>query len=697
MIVIKKSGKRENFDDAKILAAVEKSAKRASKSLTEYQKRLLLDVVKANINKEITVDELHTVVEQALDKVDSEVAQSYRSYRDYKKCFITTMDEVFEKSRGLLYGVDRENANFDSNLISTKNSLIRGYLTKELYKNFFLAKEELAAIEDGYIYIHDLRDLIHGQINCCLFDIGNVLSGGFEMAGIRYKEPKGVLSALQVIGDITLSASAQQFGGFTLSSIDDVLLPYVEKSYTKHFKEAVKYDIHNADEYADEKVKEELKQGFKSLELKLNTVPSSRGDFAFTTVTFGNIPDDNYFDRYWKIEICKAILTTRMKGHGEHGIPVVFPKLVYLYSQQQHNKNKDQQELFDLGVKCSSKAQYPDWLSLDGDGYVAEIFKKTGKVISPMGCRAYLSDFKNEQGESIFVGRANIGAVSLHLPMIWKKSDGATFYKDLDYYLQLIRSIHVKRYEVLANQLCSTNPLGFCQGGLYGGNKKPSDKIGHDIVKAFTASFGITALNELNVLMEGCQIHESDRVKVNEVVDYILAKTESFKKEDGYLYALYGVPAESLAGTQREQFVKKFGIIDSVSDKTYLTNSFHTHVTCDISMFDKQDAEYELFHKINGGHIQYVRVLNKDNLDAIKQVVLRGMKMGFYQGINIASATCEDCGYVTNGLVEECAVCNSSNLTIISRACGYLSFYKQGGDTRFGKAKIDEIKDRISM
>ena len=163
------------------------------------------------------------------------------------------------------------------------------------------------------------------------------------------------------------------------------------------------------------------------------------------------------------------------------------------------------------------------------------------------------------------------------------------------------------------------------------------------------------------------------------------------------MYALYGVPAESLAGTQREQFVKKFGIIDGVSDKTYLTNSFHTHVTCDISMFDKQDAEYELFHKINGGHIQYVRVLNKDNLNAIKQVVLRGMKLGFYQGINIASATCEDCGYVTNGLVEECAVCGSGNLTIISRACGYLSFYKQGGDTRFGKAKIDEIKDRISM
>jgi len=312
-------------------------------------------------------------------------------------------------------------------------------------------------------------------------------------------------------------------------------------------------------------------------------------------------------------------------------------------------------------------------------------------------CRAYLSDFKGENGESVFIGRANIGAVALHLPMIWQKSEGKEFYKDLDYYLEMIRAFHKKRYDAIANQLCSSNPLGFCQGGLYKGTKKPSDKIGYDIIKSFTASFGITALNELNMLMEGKWLDNSDRRLVNEVIDYISDKIAQFKKEDGYLYALYAVPAESLAGTQREQFVKKFGIIEGVSDRAYLTNGFHTHVTCDISMFEKQDAEYELFHKINGGHIQYVRVLNKDNLEAIKQVVLRGMKMGFYQGVNIASATCEDCGHVTNGLAEKCEVCNSSNLTIISRACGYLSFYKQGGDTRFGDAKIAEIRERKSM
>jgi len=385
MLVVKKSGKKEDFNDAKILKAVEKSAKRASKELSEYQKRILIDTIKSEVGAEVLVSDLHHIVEQSLEKIDTEVAKSYKSYRDYKQCFISTMDEVFQKSKNLLYGVDKENANFDSNLISTKNSLIRGYLTKELYKTFFMSKEELQAIEDGYIYCHDLRDLLQNSINCCLFDVGNVMRGGFEMAGIQYSEPSGVLSALQVVGDITLVASAQQFGGFTVAELDKVLLPYVEKSVAKYQQDAIDFGIKDVCGYVDKRVDNEIRQGFQSLELKLNTVPSSRGDFAFTTITFGEIAETDPVKRKWQIEICKAILETRMKGHGKNNIPVVFPKLVYLYSQQQHKNNKDQQELFDLAIKCSSKAQYPDYLSLDGDGYVCDIYKTTGKVVSPMG------------------------------------------------------------------------------------------------------------------------------------------------------------------------------------------------------------------------------------------------------------------------------------------------------------------------
>lgn len=312
-------------------------------------------------------------------------------------------------------------------------------------------------------------------------------------------------------------------------------------------------------------------------------------------------------------------------------------------------------------------------------------------------CRAYLSDFKGENGESVFTGRANIGAVSLNLPMIWKESDGKHFYKDLDYYLEMGRNIHKKRYETLANTQCSSNPMAFCQGGLYKGNKKPTDKIGYDIVESFTSSFGITALNELSVLAEGKQLHEGSGEFANEVMDYLNDKINQFKKEDGFLYALYYTPAESLCGTQLQQFRKRYGVINNVSDKEYFSNGFHTHVSADITPFEKQDLEYGLFHKGNGGHIQYCRYNNPDNTEAIKNTVLRAMDYGFYEGVNFDLTICEDCGFRPEVEVDACPKCDSENIMSLSRACGYISYKKIHGDTRFNDAKLAEINDRVSM
>lgn len=426
--------------------------------------------------------------------------------------------------------------------------------------------------------------------------------------------------------------------------------------------------------------------------MKLNTVPCSRGDTAFVAISFGNVNGD--VDCHLQRIICEEILHVRMTGQG-NGSPVVFPKLIYLHSKEQH-QDPQQLALFDKAIECTSKAMYPDYLSLDS-GYVGDIFHKTGKVISPMGCRAYLSDFVDENGEHLFEGRANIGAVSLNLPMIWKKSDGASFYQDLDFYMGLSRAFLRNRYDVVANTKCSTNPLAFTQGGLYKGTKSPSDKIGMDIVKSFTASFGITSLNELNVLIQGSALHETKSNAVNEIVDYIADKVQKFREEDGFLYALYGTPAESLAGTQLQQFRKKFGVIEGVSDKEYFTNSFHCHVSADITPFEKQDMEYELFHKINGGHIQYCRVDDRTNLPAIKAIVQRGMDMGFYQGINFDLVTCEECGYHPKTVVDLCPGCGSDDVTVIARTCGYISYFKQKGDTRFNQSKYAEIQDRKSM
>ena len=226
-------------------------------------------------------------------------------------------------------------------------------------------------------------------MNCCLFDVQNVLSGGFEMGNIWYNEPKTLDTAFDVIGDIVLSAASQQYGGFTVPSVDYILEPYAEKSYKKYIEKYLKLGIDKetaeAEAYAD--VCKEMEQGFQGWEYKFNTVASSRGDYPFITVTAGTATG-----RFAKLATI-TMLNVRRKGQGkaEHKKPVLFPKIVFLYDENLHGPGKELEDVFEAGVKCSAKTMYPDWLSLTGKGYIASMYKQYGKIISPMGCRAFLS------------------------------------------------------------------------------------------------------------------------------------------------------------------------------------------------------------------------------------------------------------------------------------------------------------------
>ena len=319
-------------------------------------------------------------------------------------------------------------------------------------------------------------------------------------------------------------------------------------------------------------------------------------------------------------------------------------------------------------------------------------------------CRAYLSPYYKDGGmypahdkdEPIFISRANIGAITLHLCLIYQeaKVNGQNFFELLDKYLEMIRKLHLRTYEYLGKMKASTNPLAYTQGGFLGGNLDYNDEIA-PILDSFTASFGYTALNELCQLHYGKSIVEDNSFAV-EVIDYINDKIEKYKKEDKRLYALYATPAESLVGLQVQQFRKRFGIIKNVSDKEYMSNGFHAHVSEDITPFQKQDAEFELFHKSNGGHITYTRYNIDYNLDAIKTTVRRGMSYGFYQGVNLALSTCEDCGHKELDM-DSCPKCGSFNLTKIDRMNGYLSYSRVKGDSRLNDSKMAEIAERKSM
>ena len=452
--------------------------------------------------------------------------------------------------------------------------------------------------------------------------------------------------------------------------------------------------------YAMAKVKRDYEQGFQGIEYKLNTVGSSRGDYPFITMTFGlgTLP----FEKMASI----TFLEVHKRGQGKEGNkkPVLFPKLVFLYDEELHGEGKPLHDVFEAGIDCSCKTMYPDWLSLTGDSYVSDIYKKYKKVISPMGCRAFLSPYyerggfnpADEEDSPVFVGRFNIGAVSLHLPMILAKSrrENRDFYEVLDYYLEMIRRIHCRTYDYLGEMRASINPVMFCQGGFYGGNLNPDDKI-KPILESATASFGYTALNELQFLYNGKSVREDGQFAL-EVLSYINDKIKEFKEEDNHLYAIYGTPAENLCGLQIEQFRKEFGIIEGVSDRPYVSNSFHCHVTEEMSPIEKQDKEKRFWDLSNGGKIQYVRHTLDYNREAVKSLVLRAMKMGFYEGVNLSLAYCDDCGHEELEM-NVCPKCGSSNLTKIDRMNGYLSYSRVKGDTRLNSAKMAEISERKSM
>ncbi len=703
--VVKKDGTKEEFNVKKVLAAISKSAERAMITFSRAEKNFICEFVEEKAEEMdqelIPIAQMHNIVEGALDKVNPLVAKSYRDYRNYKQDFVRMLDDVYKKSQSIMYIGDKENSNTDSALVSTKRSLIFNELNKSLYQKFFMTVEELQACREGYIYIHDMsarRD----TMNCCLFDVKAVLTGGFEMGNLWYNEPKTLDVAFDVIGDIVLSAASQQYGGFTVPSVENILAPYAEKSYAKYLEKYRKLELpeEKVEKVALADVQRDMEQGFQGWEYKFNSVSSSRGDYPFITMTAGTGTS-----RFAKMATM-TMLKVRKGGQGKtgHKKPVLFPKVVFLYDEKLHGPGGELEDVFEAGIDCSSKTMYPDWLSLTGKGYIASMYKKYGKIISPMGCRAFLSPWyerggmhpADEKDVPVFEGRFNIGVVSLHLPMILAKSrqEGRDFYEVLDYYLELIRKIHIRTYAYLGEMKASTNPLAYCEGGFYGGHLGLHDKI-KPLLKTATASFGITAFNELQQLYNKKSLVEDGQFAL-EVLEHINKKIDDFKEEDGNLYAIYATPAENLCGLQVKQFRKKYGIIENVSDREYVSNGFHCHVTEDITPIQKQDLEYRFWELSNGGKIQYVKYPVSYNKEAIRTLVRRAMRMGFYEGVNLSLAYCDDCGHEELEM-DVCPVCGSKNLTKIDRMNGYLSYSRGTGDTRFNEAKMAEIAERVSM
>lgn len=704
--VVKKDGTIERFNPDKINKAIDKSADRVSVSLSEAERRAIHGEISVSLmllehGEYVTVGKLHDYVLNALSKVNARVYESYKSYRDYKTRFSQSFSKAAEFANKVVYSGDKENANKDSSLNSTKQALIgEGYM-KELMRNFEMDKRWIQAHDEGFIHIHDLGSRYLNQINCCLFDMANLLSGGFEMNGVKYTEPKNIRSAWNVIGDVTLNASSQQYGGFTISEIDTILSKYAKKTFNAYLNKysAIISNYEEASKLAKADTMYDIRQGYQGFEHKLNTVSNALGQTPFVTITFGHDNDK------WSREISRAILEERKKGMGKDCVTAIFPKLVFLYSYENHSVVSDtnNHDLFDLAIECSRTRLYPDYLSLDSPetNIVGEVYKETGKIISPMGCRAYLSrDNIHKPSEEVYVGRNNIGAVSLNIPKmailsVEKGSDkesAMAYLKDYIYqYAQYVWSIHLEAYEKIGKMKGSTNPLLFVEGGSW-------KSVGYDepvapILELSTASLGYVGLEEAaNMFIHVYGDVDKEEFKY-EIVKYLAKLVDIAKKKYNKLFALYATPAENLVYRFQKMNREEFGIIKGVTDKEYMTNSFHVHVAEEINAIDKIFVESKYHQLSAGGRITYTEFPYAVDSNVLKQSIEFAMKQGLYYGVNVVSSSCDDCGH--KGDFSVCPVCESRNVTMIERVCGYLTLAQTKGDTRLNKGKLAETHDRV--
>ena len=376
--IIKRDKTVEDYDFDKIKIAITKSADRINHKFTQKDLKKIKSLVSIEVDgeEEISVDNLHGIVEKALEFVNKDVAKSYMNYRNYKKEFeLNMLKDMESQAIKILNEVDRDNSNSNTRYNSTKRTEIAKSFSKELYQKLFLSIEELQALKDGYIYAHDLSDMILKQLNCCLLDVKSVFNGGFELENIEYTEPKRIKTAVGQLGDIIIQVSGQSFGGLTIPECDKVLAKYYKMTYELFYNKYKSYGLSEEKSIseAEKDSYDEMKQAIQGLEVKINTTGSSRGSYPFVTVSFGDV------NNKWEADVAKAFLQVRLEGHGSEGKKkrLIFPKLVFIHNEEKHSNGKEFEWLFDYAIKVSSVAMYPDYI---GKGH-----RREGKNVSPMG------------------------------------------------------------------------------------------------------------------------------------------------------------------------------------------------------------------------------------------------------------------------------------------------------------------------
>ena len=705
MKIIKRDGRIVDYDRQKIAVAIEKANRDVigKEKATKEEIKEIIDYIEGLGKRRILVEDVQDIIEEKLmDMGKHKLAKEYIVYR-YNRALVRKSNTTDESILGLIRNENKElaeeNSNKNTMLASTQRDYIAGEVSRDLTNRLLLPEKIVKAHKDGVLHFHDADYFVQPIFNCCLINIGDMLDNGTVMNGKLIESPKSFQVACIVMTQIIASVASNQYGGQSVSLKH--LGKYLRKSYNKYKKQIEekykgKLSGSTIEELVDARVMHELESGVQTIQYQINTLMTTNGQTPFVTLFLQLEENDPYIKE--NAMIIEEILKQRIQGvKNEAGVYVTpaFPKLVYVLDEHNCLKGGKYDYLTRLAVKCSAKRMYPDYISAKK---MRENYE--GNVFSPMGCRSFLSPWKDENGNYKFEGRFNQGVVSINLPQVAIIAEGneEKFWKLLDERLELCKEALMCRHYALLGTLSDISPIHWQYGAI--ARLQKGEKIDKLLYGGYsTMSLGYIGIYEMTKLMKGVSHTTPEGHEFAlKVMKHLRETTDKWKKETNIGFALYGTPAESLCYKFARIDKEKFGTIEDVTDKGYYTNSYHVDVREKIDAFEKLKFESE-FQKISsGGAISYVEIPNmQHNLIALETAVKFIYDNIQYAEFNTKSDYCQVCGFDGEIIINdnnewECPNCGNkdhSKMNVVRRTCGYL------GENFWNAGKTKEIKQRV--
>ena len=705
MKVIKRDGHTVTYDRSKIVTAIQKANAEVEpcEKVTDEKIEEIVQSIESKNRPRMLVEDIQDIIEQKLmDDRKFVLAKTYIIYR-YTRELVrkanTTDDSILSLIKNRNKDVMEENSNKNATVASTQRDLIAGEVSKDLTRRVLLPEKISKAHDEGVLHFHDADYFLQPIFNCCLINIGDMLDNGTVMNGKLIESPKSFQVACTVMTQIIASVASSQYGG---QSVDIRHLgKYLRKSYNKYKSALVdeygeKIEDTILEKMAQDRLKDELRSGVQTIQYQINTLMTTNGQSPFVTLFLNLDPNDEYIEE--NAQIVEEVLRQRLEGiKNEKGVYVTpaFPKLIYVLDEHNCLKGGKYDYITRLAVQCSAKRLYPDYISAKK---MRENYE--GNVFSCMGCRSFLSPWKDEEGNYKWEGRFNQGVVSLNLPQIGiiAKGDENKFWKLLDERLNLCYEALMCRHRALLGVTSDVSPVHWQYGAI--ARLKKGEKIDPLLMNGYsTISLGYIGLYEVTKLMTGKSHTEPGGEEFAlRVMKRLRSACDQWKEETGLGFGLYGTPAESLCYRFARIDQERFGTIEDVTDKGYYTNSYHVDVREKIDAFSKFRFESQFQTISSGGAISYVEIPNmRHNLEALEEVVRFIYDNIQYAEFNTKSDYCHVCDYDGEIIINdnnewECPQCGNkdhSKMNVTRRTCGYL------GENFWNVGKTKEIKSRV--